>query len=85
VAVSIVILTLIGFGVSGVLILGKTDLIYVLWPTSIMLTGGWGTTIRGILITISSIAFNAGMYAALSLLLRALVRSLYRAEELPNQ
>jgi hypothetical protein len=35
--VSSALLTLFWFGVAGVLVVGKTDLMYVFWPASVML------------------------------------------------
>jgi hypothetical protein len=46
----------------------------VLWPSSVMLTSGWCSTVPGILITISSIAINCLLYVCVALLLRACVR-----------
>jgi len=74
-AVSSVILVLMGFGVSGVLRAGYgIDLIYVLWPSSLMLTTGWRTTPTGILMTVNSVALNCAMYAPLALALRFAIR-----------
>ena len=67
------ILVLLWLGVSGVLEVGQTDLMYVLWPSSVVLVGGWRTTALGILITICSVVANCLMYAAVALLLRWVV------------
>jgi hypothetical protein len=73
------ILTLLAFGVSGVLIVGgNTDLMYLLWPASSMLIVGWHTTPLGILITIASVVINCAMYIVIVLGLRAAVLSLLR-------
>lgn len=74
-AVSSAVLLLMGFGVSGVLHAGYgIDLMYVLWPSSLMLVTGWRTTPTGILITVNSVALNCAMYAALALALRFAIR-----------
>ena len=64
------VLALMWFGVSGVLNVGNTNLMYVLWPSSIVLVGGWHTTRLGIAITIYSVMTNCLIYAGLALLLR---------------
>ncbi len=64
------VLALMWFGVSGVLYVGNTDLMYVLWPASLVLIGGWHTTAFGMLITIVSVVTNCLMYAGVALLLR---------------
>ena len=71
--VSASVLALIWFGVAGVLRSGHTDLMLLLWPSSVMLVTGWRTTVPGILITISSIAMNCVMYAGIAVLLRLVV------------
>jgi hypothetical protein len=68
--VSAGVLGLMWFGVAGVLNVGDTNLMYVLWPSSIILIGGWRTTVPGIILTIYSVLTNSLMYAALALLLR---------------
>jgi len=62
------------FGVWRFMRIGNTDLRVVLWPSSIMLTGGWCCTVPGIMTTISSIAINCLLYAAIALGLRACFR-----------
>jgi hypothetical protein len=62
--VSSVVLALLWFGVSGVLIIGKTDLMYVFWPSSVMLVTGWRSTIPGVMITASSVVINCLLYMA---------------------
>ena len=64
------VLALMWFGVSGVLYVGNTDLMYVLWPASLVLVGGWHTTAFGILVTIVSVIANCLMYTGVALLLR---------------
>jgi len=77
-SVSGVVLALLWFGVSGVLIVGRTDLMYVFWPSSVMLVVGWRSTIPGIMITASSVVINCLLYMALAyalLLVARLVRT----------
>lgn len=66
-----IVLTLMWFGVSGVLHFANTDLMYVLWPSSVMLTVGWRNTLPGIAITLISVILNCLTYTAVVLLLRA--------------
>ena len=74
--VSVAILTLLGFGVSGVLTIRNVDLIYLLWPSSLMLTTGWRTTVPGIALTIVSVFANCLTYLVIAVLLRAILRSI---------
>ncbi len=74
--VSIAVLVLLGFGVSGILYVGSTDFMYVLWPSSLILTVGWRSTPSGIIITALSVAMNCLTYAAGALLVRAGMRSI---------
>lgn len=69
--VSTSVLILLFYGVSGVLSIGNdTDLRYIVWPSWVMLTVGWRTTLRGIITTLISVAINCGMYGILAILLR---------------
>jgi hypothetical protein len=68
--VSGTILALFWFGVAGVLRMGHTNLMLLLWPSSVMLVGGWRTTVPGVLITISSVAINCLLYGGIVCLLR---------------
>ena len=52
------------------------DLRAVLWPSSVMLTAAWCSTLPGILSTVSSVAINCLLYISLALILRAAVRAL---------
>ncbi|MBV9075720.1 MAG: hypothetical protein JOZ10_19015 [Acidobacteria bacterium] len=64
----ICILILLASGTAGVLILaGRLDLMYVLWPSSLMLVVGWGKTPFGIMITLLSVALNCALYTAIAL------------------
>lgn len=67
-------LALLWFGVAGVLVVGKTDLMYVFWPASVMLVAGWCRTIPGIMITASAVAINCLLYMAVAYSLRVGVR-----------
>jgi hypothetical protein len=73
--VSIAILTLVAFGVAGVLFTHEIDLMHVLWPSSLMLTTGWRTTDHGIALTVISVFINCLTYAVIAVLLRAGLRS----------
>lgn len=79
---SSVFLLLLWFGVSGVLRIGNANLRYVLWPSSIMLVRGWCCTVPGIMITLSSVAFNCLTYAALALLSRTCASLLFKRNTL---
>jgi hypothetical protein len=73
--VSVAILTLLAFGVSGILTIHDVDLMYVLWPSSLMLTTGWRTTVPGIALTVVSVFVNCLTYLVSAILLRASLRS----------
>ena len=78
------VMALMWYGVSGVLYLGHTDFMYVLWPSSLILVGGWRTTPFGIAITTFSVLVNCATYAAAGILLRWGIQSLaglWRAEQ----
>lgn len=62
------------FGVWRYMQLGHTDLRVILWPSSVMLTVGWCSTLPGILTTMSSVAINCLLYIGIALLLRGLLR-----------
>ena len=73
--VSVAVLALMWFGVSGVLITGPhTDLMYLFWPSSLMLTIGWNKTLVGITLTIISVDLNILMYGQIAILLRIVFR-----------
>jgi hypothetical protein len=72
--VSSAVLALIWFGVAGVLVVGKIDLMYVFWPASVMLVVGWYRTIPGMMITASAVAINCLLYMAVAYSLRVVVR-----------
>ena len=76
--VSSIILVLLWFGVSGILRVGSADLMYVLWPASIIMSLEWRSTPLGIVITLIAVVMNCGMYAAGLLVLRAIIRWLTR-------
>ncbi len=64
--VSSAVLALLWFGVAGVLNVGDTNLMYVIWPSSMMLLVGWRTTIHGMVVTATSVAINCLLYMAFS-------------------
>jgi hypothetical protein len=72
--VSGVVLMLLWCGVAGVLRIGHTDLMYLLWPPSLMLTITWDRTLFGIMLTVISVALNVLMYGAIAILVRKAVR-----------
>ena len=76
--VSSVVLALIWFGVGGVLNVGGTDLMYVFWPSSVMLVVGWRSTIPGVMITVSSVVINCLLYMAVAYALLLVARFLRR-------
>jgi hypothetical protein len=79
--VSGVVLVLLWWGVAGVLRIGHTDLMYVLWPSSSMLTITWDRTPFGITLTVISVALNVLMYGAIATLLeRAFRLSLWKSD-----
>ncbi len=68
--VSLAVLTLLWFGVLGILTVDGIDLMRIVWPSSVMLTVGWRTTPHGIFTTLISVAINCGIYGTLAILLR---------------
>jgi hypothetical protein len=72
--VSSALLALLWFGVAGVIVVGKTNLMYVFWPASVMLVVGWRRTIPGMMITASAVAINCLLYMLVSYWLRVVVR-----------
>jgi hypothetical protein len=64
--VSLAVLALLWFGVAGVLNVGRTDLMYIFWPSSLMLTVGWRSTAPGIATTVMSVAINCLLYMAVA-------------------
>ena len=60
--VSLAVLALLWFGVAGFLNVGRTDLMYIFWPSSLMLTVGWRSTAPGIATTVISVAINCLLY-----------------------
>ena len=68
------------YGVWRYMVIGHTDLRVILWPSSVMLTVGWCSTLPGILTTISSVAINCLLYTGIALLLRALLCRMQRGK-----
>ena len=79
--VSGAVLVLIWFGVAGALAIGHTDLMYLLWPSSLMLTVTWDKSLIGITLTVISVALNILMYGVIAILLdKAFRLSLWKSE-----
>jgi len=75
-----VVLVLLWRGVAGVLRIGHTDLMYLLWPSCLMLTITWDKTLFGITLTVISVALNLLTYGAIATLVeRALRLSLWKS------
>jgi hypothetical protein len=67
-----VVIALMSFyGVWEIMKIGPTDLRVILWPFSVMLIGGWCSTIPGVLITIAAISYNCLLYVAIALAIRS--------------
>jgi hypothetical protein len=62
------------YGIWEIMLLGRTDVRVILWPSSIMITVGWCSTTAGIITTISSIAINCLLYVGIALLPRRCFR-----------
>ena len=77
--ISATAMALIWFGVAGVLWVGNTDLMYVFWPSSRILTVGWSSTIPGISNTVLSVAINCFLYMALAYALHSVWRIVRRS------
>ena len=74
--VSVVVLALLWFGVAGILVVKGTDLMYVFWPSSLMLTVGWRSTFPGVLTTVASVAINCLLYMTVGFILHRTMRTL---------
>jgi ABC-type Fe3+ transport system permease subunit len=77
--VSIAVLTLMWFGVAGVLNVGHTNLMYLFWPSSRLLTVSWRSTLFGMATTIVSVAINCVLYMAIAYGLSRIVRTVSRS------
>lgn len=75
IAPTIVLMLLWRYGIWEIMF-RSIDLRAVLWPSSIMLSEGWCCTLPGLLTTVSSVAINYLLYAAVALLLRAGIRAI---------
>jgi len=71
--ISLAVLTLLWFGVLGVLTINGIDLMYIAWRSSIMLTTGWRSSPYGVSTTIISVALNSGLYGITGIVLRAVI------------
>jgi hypothetical protein len=65
------VMVLFWYGVSGILVWGQIDFMYVLWPVSVILPGDWHRTIPGLIMTALLVMINCLTYSAFALLLRA--------------
>ena len=72
-SVSGIVLALLWFGVAGVFVVGRTDLMYVLWPSSLMLVVGWRSTLPGMMITGLSVVTNCFLHMPLAYAMRRVV------------
>ena len=72
--VSGLVLMLLWFGVAGVLMVGRSDLMYFLTVT-------WGRTLNGIMTTIAAVALNVLMYGTIGILLQRGIRFSLRKSE----
>jgi hypothetical protein len=70
------VLVLLWLGILGALQIGHTNLTYILWPSSLILVGGWHTTSLGIFTTVFAVIMNCLLYAGVALLLRWGLRSI---------
>jgi hypothetical protein len=79
-AISGAVLTLLWFGVAGVLHPNATgtDWMHVFWPASVMLVVGWRSTIPGLMITVSAVGINCVLYMAIAYAIWQLARLLRR-------
>jgi hypothetical protein len=77
--VSGAVLVLLWFGVAGILATVHTDLMYLLWPSSLMLTVTWDKTLFGITLTVISVALNILMYGVIAILLQTVIKSRWKS------
>ena len=73
-----VVVVLLSYGVSGILVWGQIDFMYVLWPVSVILPGDWHRTIPGFIMTALLVMINCLTYSAFALLLRAFTRMIVK-------
>ena len=73
--VSAAVLVLFLFGVAGILMVRGTNLMYLFWPSSLMLTVGWRSTVTGIMTTVASVAINCLLYMVVACILHRAVRT----------
>jgi hypothetical protein len=77
--VSGAVLVLLWFGVASILATVHTDLMYLLWPSSLMLTVTWDKTLFGITLTVISVALNILMYGVIAILLQTVIKSRWKS------
>ena len=75
-----IVMVLLCYGVSGILVWGQIDFMYVLWPVSVILPGDWHRTIPGLIMTALSVMINCLTYSAFALLLRAFTRMIVKLD-----
>ena len=68
-AICFAVLSLMWFGVAGVLNVSGTDLMYVFWPFSVMLKVGWNTSLYGVITTLILVGLNSVTYSLVAMLL----------------
>ena len=73
-ATSGAVLTLMWFGVSGVLHLNSIDLRRLFWPSWVMLLTTWRSTPHGVMTTIFAVVINCLLYMGFAYGLLSLVR-----------
>ena len=76
--VSVAVLALLWFGVAGILIVGQTDLMQIFWPSSLMLTVDWRSTVPGVVTTVASVTINCLLYMIVAYALHRIVRIVRR-------
>ena len=72
--VSVAVLALLWFGVAGILMVGQTDLMQIFWPSSLMLTVDWRSTVPGVVATVASVTINCLLYMIVAYALHRVVR-----------
>ena len=75
---SMAVLALMWFGVAGVLNVGRIDLMYLFWPSSLMLTVGWRSTVYGIVTTVESVVINSVLYTIVAYALHRVLKPMDR-------
>jgi hypothetical protein len=66
-------------GIWEYLLLGRTDLRVIFWPSSVMVPIHWSTSAYGILMTSFSVLANCFLYVGIALFLRKFISGLRRS------